>query len=294
MTVSEREKIKTREFGNPSFFQLKVVELESAAKKLISDRKTKGASMIVHIRASRVRKNVNTTLAFYHVRDIQTGFYYGFPVSVFKDGNIQWRKLVLRENNSFNLNILEDAKLFLVMRMHPEVSGSPLCLDVQGARWEIDDPSITAQKNIVRTQKLVEAFGLAQDLKPYGDERLKLFGRYLGLGEDQLETGEMAFGAILSFSSEQPEAFLDKHKNKDRVYHEAALAAAVSDFLDRDPTDNQYAYQGLKLGTGVADIVDRLKSDSTLNATIVARLVEAGMWPKKGAGVKTNKDDDDI
>jgi hypothetical protein len=286
MSRDERKMVKITKFGNKDLGQLNVVDLDALADKFMADRKAAGGGTTINIRCTRVKKNVNTSLKFPHVKDPYFNYYYGFPMSVYRDGNVAWRRLVLGEQNSFNLEDPNDVKLFLVVRMHPEVMGSPFGNDDGDSKWYVDDPMEAAMKAVKEADEFDKAYKCIAELRTFGHQRMITFGRTLGINEDDLSNESIAFGLLLKEARERPTIVLFKYNSKDRNSEEVALAGIAGGLISSDPVTNSYKFKGVNFGPGTNDVVFALQRDESLMIQVIAELQIAGKWPNANDNIK--------
>lgn len=286
MTREQRDKVKVFLYGNKDLQQIKVADLDELSAKFMAERTKLGGGKLIHIRCNKVKKNVNTTLKFFHVKDPFFNIYYGFPTSVYKDGNIQWRRLTLMEENSFNLDDPNDVRLFLVMRMHSEVIGSPFGVDDNECRWYVDDPLELALRSIAEIDLFDQAYGAIKELRELGYVKMINFGRILGISEDNLSNEKIAFGLILDEARSRPSFLLEKYNSKDRNSQEVAMAGIVNSIINLDPVTVTYEFRGIKFGPSLQDIIFAMQRDESIMMQVIAELQAIKKWPNSNDQIK--------
>jgi hypothetical protein len=253
VTEEWRLAVPTKQYGN-----FLVADLDKIANAIVKERKEAKQSLFITVAAIKTDKykDINNTIRF--CTDPINGVNYGIMIGLMNDGNVKWQSVILNEMNTYNLNFLNDAKIFAFIRMHPKVKGSPF--EVEEPIFQISDPDkISAQKN-ARALAIEKALVTARRMKK---EDILGFGRYLGIMYPADASASIVRATLTDKALTEPYEFLEKYNNKSRRFYEAIEAARVVGIITYD-YEKGYRFRSIPLGFSEFDVVAKLESEPAI------------------------------
>lgn len=246
---------------------IKIINISELAEEVVEERRKNRKSMIIEIVPILIKNNKDTNRGITHVKDAQFNVVYGIHTSLDHYKNIVYARILLENGITLNLDNIEDAKKWVVLRMHPLVQGSPLERD---PIFRVNDPSIEAEKVMVNVNKTERLFD--QIRKMNGKEIVDSM-RYLGENVDETLTFEIAKSRLLEKAIKLPESTYDKLANKQRGLESKVLAAVEYDII-QNHSDQGYTYDNIPLGISMQDVLNHLENDKTVKASVLTQVAE--------------------
>ena len=120
----------------------KVMNVDKVVERIVAMRAKNNMSPYVEIQPiSPDMHKMPNKLATWQ-KDPITGVYYGIATGQDDFGNIRWQKIQLNDHLSLNMDRTNDAKIWTVLRFHPELLGSPWAKD--SPYYKVYDPTEAA------------------------------------------------------------------------------------------------------------------------------------------------------
>jgi len=259
--------------------QYNVMDIDKVVDRIMSDRAKEAMTPWVEIQpiSEDVHKTPNRVATFQ--KDPITSVLYGIAIDEDNFGNIKWQKIQLHDHLSLNLDKRDDARIWAVIRFHPDIQGSPW--QNQNPYYKIFDP--IEQARIERGE--VEAMKVAFDrIDKILDEPKAMvnFARYLG--EELMENSnyEIVRGRLLQSARNYPYNFNKFWESKERSFGEFFESARALGIIINE-ADRGFLYKGVSLGLNRAEAVKMLGQDTTITSSISNELSEKDMVIKNVA-----------
>lgn len=265
ITLKERKEMPFVLLGDQ--IKYKVVDMEKAVQLLRENRKKKGLTDLIELKVIKADKYKELQKGPTWVKDHMTGIYYGIPYGMYPDGNIKFQRVLLSDYNTFNLANEAEAKFWIVMRMHPAVSGSPF---EREAIFEVIDPELEAKKTINRANLIGSCINRATRMKK---EDLLRFARYSGLPIPPEPTVRIIRSMITGLAFENPERFQELYDSPIRGVAEAFHSGKQLGIIVEN-AETGYSYEGIALGMTDAEGFRFLETD-TVTLSRIQRAVAA-------------------
>ena len=271
VTMAERKWIAENaviEMG--SAIKFKVMDLNKVVKKIQQDRAEANVSPYVEIQpvSADAHKMPNRLATFQ--KDPDTGVLYGIAIDQDEFGNIRWQKIQLHDHLSLNLDRPEEAKVWAVLRFHPDIQGSPWQNDAP--YYKIFDPTEVAKSEMSEIAAMKKAFGRVDKIKDRPRDMV-LFARYLG--EDLRENSNLDIvqGALLRFAKNRPFLFNQKWDSNERSFAERFHTGLALGIITQD-VDRGYIYRQFQLGVTEEESIRFLKRDSNITGSLAHEIQE--------------------
>lgn len=244
--------------------QIPVVDLDKVLERMNKMRKVNKLSPYIEIQPiSEDMHKVPNRVATYQ-KDPITGVYYGIAIDQDEFGNIKWQKIQIQDSLSLNLDRTGDAKIWAVIRFHPDIQGSPWQLT--NPYYKIYDPVATAEKESDEIDAIKLAFDRVDMIldKP---KEMVLFARYLG--EEFMDNAnyKLVKGSLLRIARNNPEFFNQKWENKSRSYGEYFQTALALGIIVND-INRGYLFRNIQIGLSVEDAVRTISLDQNILSSI--------------------------
>jgi hypothetical protein len=243
----------------------KVIDVNELAKKIQADRKSNKEAMIIEVSPILKRKNRDTNIGITSVKDPYNNVVYGIYAGLDSIKNIVWARISMDNGITLNLENIEDAKRWVVVRMHPRVKGSPFEYD---ALYEVNDPTIEAKKTyqkVHKTEKMFEALR-----KMSGTDIIDAM-RYLGESVTDHTTFEVAKARIYDLILTKPDFVYDKMSSKQKGI-EAKIMAAIEFSIIEEFTDRGFVYNEVPLGISLNDVIAYFETNKTVRDSILSEV----------------------
>ena len=270
VTMEERRWISTnaiQEMG--SKIKYSVMDVDKVAAKIMAERKKELMTPWVEIQpvSEDLHKTPNRVATFQ--KDPITGVLYGIAIEQDNFGNIKWQKVQLHDHLSLNLDKRDDARVWAVIRFHPDIQGSPF--QNQKPYYKIYDPIEEAriEKGEIESMKL--AFDRVDKILP-DPKSMVNFCRYLGVELRENANFEIVRGLLLKQARNYPLDFNKKWENKSRSHGEFFESARALGIVINE-ADRGFMYKGVSLGLSPADAIKFLSTDTTMMTAISNELV---------------------
>jgi hypothetical protein len=250
--------------------QYPILDIDKAVERIMQQRKNQSMSPWVEIQpiSEDMHKTPNRVATFQ--KDPITGVYYGIALDQDEFGNIRWQKLQLHDNISLNLDRRDDAKIWAVLRFHPDIQGSPW--QIQNPYYKIFDPIEEARNEGKEIEFMKKAFDRV-DILLDNPKNMVFFARYLG--EELVENSnfELVRGALLRYAKKEPFEFNKKWENRLRSFGEHFESAKALGIITND-ADRGFMFRNISLGLNPDEAIKMLSQDSNIMNSINNELAE--------------------
>lgn len=250
--------------------QYPVLDIDKAVERINEQRKSQSMSPWIEIQpiSEDMHKAPNRVATFQ--KDPITGVYYGIVLDQDEFGNLRWQKLQLHDNISLNMDRREDAKIWAVLRFHPDIQGSPW--EVQNPYYKIFDPIDEARSEGKEIEYMKKAFDRV-DILLDNPKNMVFFARYLG--EELVENSnfELVRGALLRYAKKEPFEFNKKWENRLRSFGEHFESARALGIITND-ADRGFMFRNIGLGINPDEAIKMMSQDSNIMTAINNELAE--------------------
>lgn len=260
-------------------FPVKVVNFREEVKILQDSRIEENMSPYIHINQTKKlnrqeHQMKDRTQSLTYQRDKDYNVYYGIPAALYPDDNIKWRRIMIGENFSLDIRKADEAKIWIVLRMHRKVKGSPW--QVTDPIYQVFDEELEAKKDLLKTKELKEAFKRIDKLDPV---QLILFARTLRTSEHQ--DFDLSFNTsydviqakVLNFAHHDPILFNKIWNSNDRAYKEVFVNGYAVGIIDNKQGMGYY-FGSTFLGQNDEQAISFMKDDPQLTEAIRREVFE--------------------
>jgi hypothetical protein len=250
--------------------QIKVIDLDKMVERMKQQRKENKLSPYVEIQpiSEDMHKTPNR-IATYQ-KDPITGVHYGIAIDQDDFGNPRWQKIQIQDSLSLNLDVDSEAKIWAVIRFHPDIEGSPW--QVQNPYYKIYDPIAIADRESMEIEAIKLAFDRV-DMIADKPQEMVLFARYLG--EEFLENAnyKLVKGALLRTAKNNPSFFNQKWTDRNRSYGEYLQTALALGIIVND-ISRGFLFRNIQIGLSKEDAIRTLSMDQNILSSIGAEIFE--------------------
>lgn len=250
--------------------QIKVIDLDKMIERMKEQRKLSKLSPYVEIQPiSEDMHKIPNRVATYQ-KDPITGVYYGIAIDQDDFGNIKWQKIQIQDSLSLNLDNDSEAKIWAVIRFHPDILGSPW--QVSNPYYKIYDPIAIADKENDEIDAMKLAFDRVDMIidKP---KEMVLFARYIGEEFTDNANYKLVRGALLRAAKNNPEFFNQKWSDKNRSYGEYFQTALALGVIVND-INRGFLFRNIQIGLSREDAIRTLSMDQNILASIGSEIFE--------------------
>jgi hypothetical protein len=286
VTLDERRWIAqnaVQEMG--SVIKQKVIDLDKAIMKIREDRAKMGLSPYIDIQpiSTDMYKTPNRGITFQ--KDPETGVLYGIALDQDDYGNIRWQRIQLSDALPLDLNKEPDAKIWAVLRFHPDIQGSPWQYDAP--YYKVYDPNEVALQEIGEIAAMKKALDRVDKISK-NPRDLVYFLRYLG--EDvKIDANEnLLVGMLLRQARHYPFQFNKKWDSKERSYAERFESARALGIIN-EHVDKGFMFRSIPLGITAEEAVRFLSRDGNIMTAINNDLADQDAVVNKLEDVKKKK-----
>lgn len=280
VTIEERQwiaKHAVKKMG--STIQYDVMDVEKVVDKIMNDRKNEAMTPWVEIQpiSEDMHKMPNKMPTFQ--KDPITGVHYGIAIGETDYGNPRWQKIQLHDHMSLNLDNRNDARIWSVLRFHPQIQGSPWQDD--NPYYKIYDP--VEEARIERSE--IDAIKMAWDRvdKILDDPKAMVnFARFMGNELQENANYEIVRSLLLSSAKNNPYEFNKNWESKTRAFAEFFQSARALGIIMNEP-DRGFLYKGISLGLSEQEAVKYLTQDNNVMTGISNELAEKDLVIKSVA-----------
>lgn len=267
ITKEQRDDIAenhSKEYGE--VVKTRIADITYLATEIQKERRKNNQSMVISLEPVRENrfKEPNYNLKF--AKDVENNIFYGIVIGVYPDDNIHWRGLQINEYITLNLDNIEDAKVWAVLRVHPDTEGSPF--QRTDPIFRVHDPEVIAIKKISEGKEMIKAMNRATLLE---GEALVAFARSLGIMVSPTTSLNELRGAAMGFAQEHFKDFNEKWDDGDRNLKEIFASAVAVRIIKLDP-QRGYNFGSIPLGMNLPSAIAFLKNDAQLLTTITGEL----------------------
>lgn len=271
VTIEERKLIQKEmsvEFGTK--IKYKVIDLEKVVARIREERARFSLSPYIEIKpiSPDMHKLPSRTGTFQ--KDPITGILYGIPIDQDEFGNMRWQKIQIGDNLSLNLDNVNDAKIWAVLRFNPDIKGSPF--QVQNPYYEVYDPVTIARTEMGEVAQMKKAFERIDSINERPVDMV-MFARYLGEEIRENASLDILYNTLLKFARNYPEEFNKKWENKSRSYGERFATAKAIGVITQD-IDRGYIFRNIPLGLSEEEAIRFLSKDPNVMSAINDLIIE--------------------
>lgn len=234
---------------------IKVIDIDMIVNEMVKERRELKMDMNVQINIIRHRQHKDSGFRFKVVRDPETLVHYGMPIKQYPDGNVQWTMIEVQERNSYNLNNISEARMFVITALHPSVDSSPFSIDPQ---WTMKDQEIESKQLIKKAENISTIVNIISEMN---HEEAKSFGRLLGLVySSETMSSSVVKSRLLEEAISDPGRVLKEYKSKSRQTRELFLNALEFGIIVQDETGNHF-FGGRSIGHNVEIVAEFLDAN---------------------------------
>ncbi len=271
VSIEERNWIKNEasiEMGK--VVKQRVIDLDKVVTRIREERKRNNLTPYVDIiPVSGDQFKTPNKMPTYQ-KDPVTGILYGIPIGEDDFGNIKWQRLQLTDTLSLNLDNEMDAKIWTVLRFHPDISGSPF--QKQYPYYKVFDPVDEAKATINEAKEMETAFDRVKQLRQHPKEMV-FFVRYLGEDLRENANKNIIEGILLRYAKNYPYEFNKKFDSKDRGYAERFFTAKAIGIIENHP-DKGFMFRNVTIGLTEEEAIRTLSTDSAIISAVNSMIIE--------------------
>lgn len=261
VTLEERKLIQKEmsvEFGTK--VKYRVMDLDKVVARLRDERARFSLTPYIEIKpvSPDMHKMPSRTGTFQ--KDPITGVLYGIPIDQDEFGNMRWQKIQIGDNLSLNLDNINDAKIWSVLRFNPDIKGSPF--QVQSPYYEVFDPVEAARNEMGEVAQMKKAFDRIDSLKERPVDMVN-FARFLGEEIRENASLDIIYNTLLRFARSYPGEFNKKWESRSRSYGEKFASAKAVGVVTQD-VDRGYIFRNIPLGLSDEDAIRFLSKDMNI------------------------------
>ena len=245
-----------------------IIDVDKLAKVMQDERRANNAAMIIEISPIIKKVNRDTNLGITSVKDPYNNIVYGIYAGLDQFKNIIWARISLENGITLNLDNINDAKRWVVIRMHPKIKGSPFCLDADEALYEVNDPTIEAEKTYQKVGKIEKLFTMLRKMN--GVDIIDAM-RYLGETVNDQTTYKVAKARISEMILSNTDYVYQKMTSKQKGI-EAKILAAVEYGIVQELPQEGYIYNEVPLGISMNDVINYFETNKTVRNSILAEV----------------------
>lgn len=243
----------------------KVIDLDAYAHDMVEDRKKNNEAMIIEVSPIIKRKQRDTNLGVTCVKDPFNNVLYGIFTGLDDYKNPLWARINMDNGITLNLENINDAKRWIIVRLHPRVQGSPFEND---PIFEVNDPTIESKKIYQRVQKTEKLFDIIGKMN--GAEIVDSL-RYLGEPVTEQLTYKVAKSMLFKLVLDSTDLVYQKLTNKQKNL-EAKIIAAVEYGIIENRSENGYIFNEMPLGISINDVMNYFESNKTVRDSILSEV----------------------
>lgn len=271
VTMKERLWINnnaTKEMGTK--IKSKVIDIDKVVTKMTEIRKKSSLTPFIEIQpiSANLHKKPNRQTTFQ--KDPITGVLYGIPVGEDTFGNIKWQRIQLEESLSLNLDNINDARQWVVLRFRSDIQGTPF--PDGSPHYKIFDPVEKSRIEMKEVKAMKIAFERVEKIN--NDPKAMVnFARFLAEELQPNINHEILEGLLLKAARNNPIEFNKKWDIRDRAFHELFESARALGIVSME-IDKGFVYKGIRLGMNSNESVKFLSEDETIMSSINTELKE--------------------
>lgn len=259
--VTNPENGFVKEFGT-GVFKFQVIDAAKLAKLIIEERKAKNQSMMVEVNAIKIDKHKSNWQGLTFGKDAITGIYFGIVKGVLDDGNPKWQRIIIDEYTTYNLDRIDEAIKFAILRYNPYILNSPFSLGVPPV-YKIVDEEVVATDNIQKSQYLAKGLKYIDKLKKEKRAFVQ-FARYIDIPVDiTVKNFTVLESRMFDVMMNDPKTFVEKYESDLRTVSELFSSALQLNIIKKNE-DQVYVYQGSPLGARNEDAILNLAQNESL------------------------------
>jgi hypothetical protein len=242
----------------------KVIDINKAVERIREQRKSNNMTPYVIIEAinPQMQKTYNRMPTFQ--KDPVTDVLYGILTGQDSFGNPKWMKPQLQESLSLNLDLVNDAKLWAVLRFNSNIQGSPF--QTENPFFKVMDPMAAARIENDEVKQMKLAFERV-DILLKDPKSMVMFARYMGIDFVESSNFEIVESELLKKARLKPSFFNANWDRKGRAYielYKSALALGVI----RNELDKGYYYKDIRLGVTEEEAIRTISKDNNISSAI--------------------------
>lgn len=271
VTLDERKLIQREmsiEFGTK--IKYRVIDLDKAVERIRSERARFSLSPYIEIKPISPDMHKTPSRSGTFQKDPITGVLYGIPIDQDEFGNMRWQKIQIGDSLSLSLDNINEAKIWAVIRFHPDIKGSPF--QVQNPYYEVYDPIETARTEMGEVAAMKKAFDRIDKLEDRPIDMV-MFARYLGEEIRENASVDIVYNTLLKFARSYPIEFNRKWESKSRAYGERFATALAIGVITQD-VDRGYVFRNIQIGGTEEEAIRFLAKDMNVMNSINDRINE--------------------
>lgn len=215
------------------------------------------------IEAIRKSKRHETNIGFTNVRDRNSGIVYGIYQGIdTRTKEILYQRIHLGDREEYNLENLQDARVWAVVSRYNGLEGSPF--QYGKPMFRVHNKEAEAEKTIAKIKNGTRAVAIAESLK--GGQLLDM-SRNLGIPPEHNSMGIM-LSEIMKKAQENPDAFLSVWDNTNRQVLTIINRAKAVGLLRYDSMKGFLWREGLPIGSNDMQMIDYLVKNVQLLTTM--------------------------
>jgi hypothetical protein len=270
--IAEKFTITKSSEGNMTY---KIIDLPKYAEYVMNKREELKVPPFVQIKPIYVNKVRNDRHQITFVKDSTFDVYYGRFRGFGKHGDMQWNRIDIDGTLPLNLNNIADVQIWIVVRMHSSIQGSPF---ESHATYKVDDPLEEALSENKRATSLIDAFNRVSMLK---GKELIFFSRFVGCEVPEGANSEIVKGILNKRAYDDPFTFNNLFTTRDRGIKELVNTALTLSVIKQ--TKEGFKFEGMHLGMMREDVTEYFKenaqyvktlTDKVMSEDSVSRIVE--------------------
>jgi hypothetical protein len=246
----------------------KVIDLDIAVERIKNEREKKNLSPYIEIQPVSEDMFKTPHKQPTYQKDPLTGVLYGIAISSDEFGNIRWQKIQLGDSLSLNMDNMNDARVWAVLRFNPDILNSPF--QNSNPYYKVYDPVDDAMAEQREAKSMQEAFGrvgvLIKDPK-----QMVQFARFLGEDVRDNTNYEIVYGTLLRNAKLDPEGFNRKWQSRARSFAEHFYSAHALGIILED-ANGGFTYGNIQLGLSRQEAIKAMAKDPNIMNSISAAL----------------------
>jgi hypothetical protein len=246
--------------------KVRVADIDYIATEIQKERRANNQSMIISLEPVKENRFKDPRYNLKFAKDVENDIFYGVVIGMYPDDNIHWRSIPINEYITLNLNNIDDAKIWAVLRMHPDTEDSPL--QKTDPVFRVHDPEVIAIKKISDGKDKIKAMNRSGLLE---GEPLVSFARSLGILVSATTSLNELRGELMDYAEKYHKEFNDKWDDPERNFSEIFANAVAIGVIKHDQTKG-YFFGSIPLGTSVPYAIAFLKNETNLLATVTTEI----------------------
>jgi hypothetical protein len=242
-----------------------IIDVDKLAKVMQDQRRANNEAMIIEVSPIIKKTKRDTNLGITNVKDPYNNVIYGIYAGLDSIKNIVWARIGLDNGITLNLDNINDAKRWVVIRMHPRIKGSPF---ENEPLFEVNDPTIEAGRTYQKVEKTEKLFAMLRKMN--GVDIIDAM-RYLGEPVNEQTTFKVAKARIYDLILSNSEYVYQKMTSKQKGM-EAKILAAVEYGIVQEMPQEGFIYNEVPLGISMNDVINYFETNKTVRDSILSEI----------------------